>query len=83
MHPYHARATTRNRFRRNLPLQLVLAELAGAGVKPDIFGGKHLKLRWTHEGRARATIIPRTASDWRAALNAAAFVRRQISGRRP
>jgi hypothetical protein len=79
----HARGHARNRFRKNLPLQFVLAELAAVGVKPDVLEGRHLKLRWTHEGRAHATIVPRTASDWRAALNAAAFVRRQISGRRP
>ena len=81
----HARASRRNRFRRrNAPLAAVLAELSVAGVRPaSITKNKHLKVRWSHQGREHVTVIPSSPSDRRASLNAAAFVRRQLDGRRP
>jgi hypothetical protein len=71
-----------NKFRRNIALQAVLGELAAVGIRPEIYQGKHLKLRWVSGGRAFTTILPVTSSDWRASRNATAFVRRQLDGRR-
>jgi hypothetical protein len=80
----YARASRRNRFRRNAALAAVLTELSAVGVRPtDIVQNGHLKLRWSHQGRAHVTVIPASPSDWRAALNARALVRRQLDGRRP
>jgi hypothetical protein len=74
----------RKKSRRDTPLAAVLAELADIGVKPSaISRNKHVKLRWSHRGLAHITVCPASASDRRAARNAAAFVRRQIAGRRP
>ena len=81
----HTRGSRRNRFRRrNAALAAVLAELDAAGVKPfAVTQNGHLKVRWSHQGRAHVTVIPASPSDCRAPLNAAAFVRRQLDGRRP
>ena len=83
MYTISDRAPSRNRFRKNPPLEAVLAELAIIGIKPSIDQGKHLKLRWAYAGRSHTTVVPFSASDWRAARNAKAFVRRQIDGGRP
>jgi hypothetical protein len=80
----HTYAPARNRFRRNAPLEAILAELAIVGVKPSaITQNKHLKVRWVHRGRTHTTVLAASPSDARAALNAVAFVRRQLDGRRP
>jgi hypothetical protein len=81
----YARASRRNRFRRgNAALAAILAELAAVGVRPSaITQNKHLKLRWSHQGRTHTTVLPASPSDRRAARNATAFVRRQLDGRRP
>jgi hypothetical protein len=84
MQELHAPSPRRNRFRRNDPLAAVLAELAAVDVRPaSITKNKHLRVRWSHQGRTHTTVIPASPSDRRAALNATAFVRRQIAGRRP
>jgi hypothetical protein len=84
METLHARASQRNRFRRNAALAAVLAALDAVGVRPaSITKNKHLKVRWSHQGRTHTTVIPASPSDRRAALNATAFVRRQLDGRRP
>jgi hypothetical protein len=82
METYHTRVSSRNKLRKNLPLQFALAELAAVGVKPNLLEGKYLKVRSAHTGRAHTTVAHST-SDWRASRNAVAFVRRQLDGRRP
>lgn len=57
----------------------VLAVLVGAKATIDeIERGKHVKIKWTYHGQKRMTVVPSSASDYRAGLNACAHVRREM-----
>jgi Rha family phage regulatory protein len=58
-------------------LEVALTELAAVGIVPEVsYGGKHIKLRWHHNGDLRQHTVSVTASDWRAPLG----VKTQIRG---
>src|SRR5215469_14318558 len=64
---------------RNPELDAITVELTNNGVRYSIEeDGKHLKIRWWHKGRPRIIGCARTASDWRAAANNRALVRRLL-----
>ena len=57
----------------------VLAELATVGIQAELVRrGKHLKLCWATAAGLRFAFIPVSSSDWRAARNARAHVRRVL-----
>jgi hypothetical protein len=65
--------------RKNECLECVLNELVKGGIDFEVrrTGSGHLKVQWlVIEHRKRTLIVPSTASDWRAMLNARAHVRR-------
>lgn len=61
-------------------VEATLSELAKFGIKGEVVDrGKHLAVEWYYaDGRHRQTIVSRTASDWRAVLNARSVVRRML-----
>ncbi len=65
-------------MRRNSVLDAVLRELAAAGVKPTVVQNRHIKVRWSHAGHERTCMVSGSPSDWRAPLNARAWIRRQL-----
>jgi hypothetical protein len=65
---------------KNDCLAVALQELSLAGVR-DVeraYGGKHLQLRWKANGGERMYSMPVTPSDFRAASNARAAIRRML-----
>jgi hypothetical protein len=64
--------------RRNPVLDVVLDELAAAGIKPTVRQNGHIKVRWMHGGEQRTCVVPVSPSDSRAPLHARAWVRRQL-----
>jgi hypothetical protein len=64
-------------------LAAVLDELTAAGATYTVTRNRHCKIRWELDGRKGVAIIPFTASDWRAPMNARADVRRQLRGGTP
>jgi hypothetical protein len=65
--------------RRNEELAAVLRELKARGIEYEVrYGGKHCRVLWEVRTHKRMTIVGVSASDWRAAKNARAFVRRQL-----
>lgn len=51
-------------------LDAALAELRAVGIEPIIeHGGKHILVKWAHNGCARLHTVPKTPSDWRTPLN--------------
>lgn len=67
-------------MRKNSQLEVVLAELAAAGITPRISnGGKHIRVRWEGpSGGSRLCTISGTCSDRRGLINARAVVRRLL-----
>jgi superfamily I DNA/RNA helicase len=64
---------------RNDQLAAVLAELDAHGIPYEVrSGGKHVHVRWEVRAHKRTTIVSVSGSDWRAAKNARAFIRRQL-----
>ena len=65
---------------RNELVSATLAELDRFGLKGEVGErGKHLEVSWTYpDGRSHFVIVARTASDYRAVLNARGEVRRQL-----
>ena len=65
---------------RNETVEAALAELDRFGLKGQVRErGKHLEVGWEYpDGRKRLTIVSRTASDHRSALNTRGDVRRQL-----
>lgn len=60
-------------------LDAALSELRAVGIDPAIeHGGKHIRIVWDHDGQQRLFIVPKTASDWRAALNSRSDIRRML-----
>lgn len=60
---------------QNAELDMALSELGRFGIHPAVeHGGKHLRLRWEHDGRPRSTTVAVSASDHRAPMN----VRKQV-----
>lgn len=59
----------------NAELDMAVSELGRFGITPNVeHGGKHLRLRWDHNGQPRSTTVAVSASDFRAPLN----VRKQV-----
>lgn len=64
---------------KNAELAAAMFELHMVGVKPQVErGSKHVKIRWEANGKQRTYVCGSTASDYRAALNVRADVRRLI-----
>jgi hypothetical protein len=64
---------------RNVCIDAVTAELRAVGVTYEIaHGGKHPQVHFSINGMRRFYVVPRTPSDWRAAQNARAGVRRLL-----
>ena len=64
--------------RKRTPLDAALDELAEHGIPCRVEGGTHWKIVFEHRGRKRTVVVARSASDWRAAENARAHVRRKL-----
>jgi DNA-binding MarR family transcriptional regulator len=61
------------------PLREVLRELEMHGVKPEVSSdGPHHKVQWHAGAHNRLVVVSKTASDYRAALNARAVTRRYL-----
>lgn len=59
----------------NEELDMAVSELGRFGITPTVeHGGKHLRLRWHHEGAPRSTTVAASSSDYRAPMN----VRKQV-----
>jgi hypothetical protein len=64
---------------RNICIDAVTAEMRAAGITYEItHGGKHMQVQWSTNGKRRLYVVPRTPSDWRAAQNARAGIRRLL-----
>jgi Rha family phage regulatory protein len=51
-------------------LDTAVAELNAVGIEPTVeHGGKHILVKWVHNGHARLHTVPKTPSDWRTPLN--------------
>lgn len=57
-------------------LDTAVAELRAVGIEPEVtHGGKHIRMRWDHNGAPRFHTVPLTPSDWRSPLNNKADLR--------
>ena len=62
---------------KNKILQSAVNELKSAGIEPEIVkGGKHIRVKWEHNGHSRHMTVPVSSSDYRAAKNNIAGIRR-------
>lgn len=60
-------------------LDAALAELRAVGIEPVIeHGGKHILVKWAHNGCARLHTVPKTPSDWRTPLNNRSQIRAKL-----
>lgn len=62
---------------KNKILQSALDELKAAGIEPEVIkGGKHIRVKWLHNGHSRHMTVPVSSSDYRAAKNNICSIRR-------
>jgi hypothetical protein len=64
---------------RNICIEVATAELRACGLAYKIArGGKHPRVLWSSNGVQRFFVVSASASDWRAAKNARAGIRRLL-----
>lgn len=60
-------------------LDAALTELRAVGIEPTVeHGGKHILVKWLHNGLARMHTVPKTPSDWRTPLNNRSQIRSKL-----
>jgi hypothetical protein len=65
-------------MQKNRSLDAVTYELRAAGISYQIEQGKHLKIKWSMNGRNETYVVPRSSGDHRGHKNARAEIRRKL-----
>jgi hypothetical protein len=65
-------------MRRNRCVDAVTDELRQAGIDFQIERNKHVKIRFTLNGRNEMCVVALSASDWRAHKQARSYIRRVL-----